>query len=390
MTGEWSEERLESLVRDKVSEDRFLDYKRDLPSEKEDDKREFLNDVTAFANTFGGTILFGIAEEEGTGIPKEICGCNIPKPDEVILRLSNIIQSGVEPRLASLRFEPVDLRSGKTVLVAVIPQSAAAPHMVKKGSPKFYMRGAVGKQPMDVYDIRTAFLASETVIERIRDFRLDRIAKLASGAGPIPTRDTSVFVAHVLPLVSFTRRINLDITKLQTAPSELLKPLQSRSGYAPEYCLEGFAQVWHNIDRKAMSYTLAFRNGCIEAVDAYSLKAWKGKTVLEEVFYGQELRLFLPRIFDLYHMLDIPFPCFLALSLLNIRGASIPVDQSYIGTGVKPVDRDHLILPERELLERPDNVDAVIRPLFDLVWNACGLPQSWNFDTAGNWNPPLR
>ena len=390
MESEWNEERLESLVRDKVPEDRYIDYKRDLPSEKDDDKREFLNDVTAFANTFGGTILFGIAEEEGTGFPKEIYGCDISKPDEVILRLSNIIQSSVEPRLASLRFETVDLRSGKRVLVVIIPQSPAAPHMVKRGSPKFYMRGAAGKQPMDVHDIRAAFLASETISERIRDFRLDRMAKLAAGGSPIPLYDTTAFVAHIIPLAAFTRRITLDVAKIQEKVKDFLKPLQWESGYGPDYSLEGFAQVACDRERKALSYTLLFQNGCVETVDAYSMCEFNGARSIQEVRYGQELRELLPRIFSLYESVEIPFPCFLALSLINVKGLCIPFDHSFIGTGVKPIDRDHILLPERELIDRPDNVDTIIRPLFDLVWNACGLPRSRNFDAHGNWKPPLR
>jgi hypothetical protein len=387
MGNEWNEERLVSLVREKVREDRFIEYKQALPGDGEDDKREFLNDVTAFANTFGGTIIFGVTEEKGVGIPKEICGCDIPKPDETVLQLSSIIQTGAEPRLTSVKFYPVDLQSSKRALVVVIPQSPAAPHMVKKGSPKFYSRGAAGKQPMDVYDIRAAFVASETITERIRNFRLDRIAKLAGGGSPIPLRDTTFFVVHLLPMASFTRKTTLDILKVQDDPTNLLKPIQFEGGWAPEYCLEGFGKVSHDSGRKAVGYTLLFRDGCIEAVDAYSLREFQGRRFLREKLYGQKLREFLPRIFTLYETQEIPFPCFLALTFVNVKGICIPADADMTGTGVKVIDRDHLVLPERELIEHPSNVDAVIRPLFDLVWNACGLARSWNYDTDGNWKP---
>ena len=388
MQNEWNEERLQSLVRDKVPEDRFIDYKRDLPGDKEDEKREFLNDVTAFANTFGGTIIFGIEEEGGNATPNDLCGCTMPNPDESILRLENLVQSCVDPHLSSLRFVPIKLESGKSVLVLVIPQSPAAPHMVKKGSPKFYMRGSAGKQPMDVHDIRAAFLASETVIERIRNFRLDRIAKLASGGQPIPLHDNTAFIAHILPLASFTRRINLDLKRIQAEANEYLKPLMSRSGQGPEHCLEGLAQVAHDRDRKALSYTLLFRDGCIEAVDAYSMIEFQGKRFVREDHYGPELIQLLPRIFRLYEVFEIPFPCYLALSLVNVRGLCVSADRVLLlGSGLKLIDRDHLILPEKELLDRPKSIDALVRPVFDLVWNACGLPQSWNFDTEGNWKP---
>ena len=29
----------------------------------------------------------------------------------------------------------------------------------------------------------------------------------------------------------------------------------------------------------------------------------------------------------------------------------------------------------------------IVRPLFDLLWNACGYPGSKSFDNDGNWSP---
>jgi hypothetical protein len=46
---------------------------------------------------------------------------------------------------------------------------------------KFYGRNSAGKYPPDVGELRTAFTLSETVAERIRNFRVDRIARLALG-----------------------------------------------------------------------------------------------------------------------------------------------------------------------------------------------------------------
>jgi hypothetical protein len=51
----------------------------------------------------------------------------------------------------------------------------------------------------------------------------------------------------------------------------------------------------------------------------------------------------------------------------------------------QPIDRDTLTLPEtvvEDLNSKPENI---LRPMFDLVWNACGYPRSRNFDADGNW-----
>jgi hypothetical protein len=63
---------LESLRADRVREGRQLDYKETLPGARDDDKREFLSDVTSFANAAGGDIIYGLRErrEEGSLPPR--------------------------------------------------------------------------------------------------------------------------------------------------------------------------------------------------------------------------------------------------------------------------------------------------------------------------------
>jgi hypothetical protein len=50
-----------------------------------------------------------------------------------------------------------------------------------------------------------------------------------------------------------------------------------------------------------------------------------------------------------------------------------------------PIGSDSLILPEVIVDSFATPPSQVMRPLFDLIWNACGLPSSANFDSDGNW-----
>ncbi len=45
-----------------VAESRSLDYKAALPSGGDEGKREFLCDVSSFANTVGGCLIYGVTE----------------------------------------------------------------------------------------------------------------------------------------------------------------------------------------------------------------------------------------------------------------------------------------------------------------------------------------
>ena len=157
LLGNLTEQHLQDLKENSVAEGKTLDYKRDLIGTS--DKKEFLADVSSFANASGGHLVFGM-EEEG-GVPTELCGVDVDDVDSEILRLENLIRDGLEPRIYGHDIKPVDLSNGKKALVIRIPKSFASPHVVKlKGTFRFYSRNSAGKYPLDVQELRTAFLGS--------------------------------------------------------------------------------------------------------------------------------------------------------------------------------------------------------------------------------------
>jgi predicted HTH transcriptional regulator len=92
-----SEADLQRLIADGVRESRDLDFKRDAVGDDRDAKREFLRDVTSFANAAGGYLLIGMAE--AAGVADALIGLTTRPPDDEKLRLENVIRDGVEPRL---------------------------------------------------------------------------------------------------------------------------------------------------------------------------------------------------------------------------------------------------------------------------------------------------
>lgn len=86
-----------ALITNSVAEGRAIEYKRDLPGTSDADKREFLADVSSFANTAGGDLIYGIEESQGT--PTRIVGLSISDPDLQIRRLDDSLASGLEPRI---------------------------------------------------------------------------------------------------------------------------------------------------------------------------------------------------------------------------------------------------------------------------------------------------
>ena len=61
MPWEWDEDDILSMIKDEVQESINLDYKAcDSLGKSDGRKREISKDVSAFANSAGGTIIYGI------------------------------------------------------------------------------------------------------------------------------------------------------------------------------------------------------------------------------------------------------------------------------------------------------------------------------------------
>ena len=180
-----TEEDLQALKDNSVSEGKTIEYKQLLPSKSDSGKKEFLADVSSFANASGGDLIFGIATDKKTGTPKSVEGLSIESVDREISRLGNMMRDGIEPRILSVGIQPIPLKNSKVALVIRIPKSWISPHRVSyRGHDKFYSRSSNGKYPLDVAELRIAFNLSETITERIRDFRQDRISKIFANETP--------------------------------------------------------------------------------------------------------------------------------------------------------------------------------------------------------------
>ncbi|WBY06709.1 ATP-binding protein [Sphingomonas sp. 7/4-4] len=104
---QFNEAALLQLCVDRAPESLTLEFKRSLPGRSDRDRAEFLKDVSALANAAGGQLVYGVEEKDGTA------AALIPTSDEVIddivRRLSQVLDAGIEPRLANVSFHPVSL-----------------------------------------------------------------------------------------------------------------------------------------------------------------------------------------------------------------------------------------------------------------------------------------
>jgi len=199
--GEVAAEDVASLVNEKVTERRTLEYKEKLPGGSDLDKKEFLADVCSFANLIGGDILYGIRDERDgdgkpTGIPESVvglAGLNLSAERE---RLESIIRNGIQPRIPNVQSAELQMEEHGPVLLLRIARRIK-PHMVTfKGTSRFYSRHSTGKYQLDVQEIGQAFAEQRSLGERMREWRMERIAKIIGEAGPVILEGPSRFLLH--------------------------------------------------------------------------------------------------------------------------------------------------------------------------------------------------
>src|ERR1700752_4086540 len=175
-----NESDLQALRENGVREKKDIDYKASLPNNTHDSKKEFLADISSFANASGGHLVLGMREE--AGVPVELCGLQHINVDAEVNRLDNLLRDGIKPRLYMAPIQPVSLRAQEVAIVIRIPKSWAAPHVVDyQGHWRFYSRNSSGKYPLDIGEVRTAFALTETIGERIRDFRAEQLGRIVAG-----------------------------------------------------------------------------------------------------------------------------------------------------------------------------------------------------------------
>ncbi|HET6477973.1 MAG TPA: ATP-binding protein, partial [Dehalococcoidales bacterium] len=260
---------LQALIDNEVSERKAIEYKQALPGNSDKEKKEFLADVSSFANASGGDLIYGITEDKKTGKPKSLDGLDAENIGQEITRLDNIIRTGIQPRLPSVAISPpIPLENSKLALIVRIPKSWTSPHrVIYDGHDKFFSRSSNGKYSLDVGELRIAFNLSETITERIRNFRMDRIAKILANEVPVPLYDNPKIVLHLIPISSLNPAQSYDISKIASNPT-IMPPIRSR-GWNHRYNLDGFLTHSEGQDGKSRSYVQFFRNGILEAVNGY-------------------------------------------------------------------------------------------------------------------------
>ncbi len=383
-------EDIEALVANEFREERRLDYKDGLPGGTDKDRREFLADVSSFANGAGGLIIYGVSEKrddkgQPTGIPGKALGLAGVNMDKVRLQFENSIRDGISPRIPGIRIEVVEGFPEGPVLLLSVPRSWAAPHMVTyKGASRFYSRTSAGKHQLDVGEIRAAFELSAGLSIKLKDFRDERLGRITASDTPVELADSGKLVLHLLPLASFAGSVQVDLHSAHKAVG--FYPIGEHAGHK-RYNADGLLS-YSPYRPPCSRYAQLFRGGQIETVDAEY--GSRGMTLLG---YERWIHEAVVRFCGFLSGQSVEFPYVLGLGLVHAKGLRMGVHEPrYDVKEHQAIDRDVVVLPETVIDAAPteETVPSLLKPVLDAIWQAAGWPGCIHYDEHGNWSPRER
>lgn len=383
---------INSLIENSVCENRFLDYKRDLDINTDSEKKEFLADISSFANSTGGDLVLGIEEDSTYKIPTKIVGIPYENDDKLIRKLEDFIRQSIQPIILNIEFKLIEIEEGKCILIIRVPQSLIAPHRVEyKGHNKFFTRNNKGKYQMDVNELRVAFNSGLDMEKRIEDYKMNRYYEIIANKYGKLIDDLPVFVIHYIPIsaINGTFTNNLSLSQIKDEMNNCSSKALGY-GYSKNITIDGVTIEYK--DNRSSSLAKYKTNGIIEkATTSFFLKQYEFKNVTPSITIDyingyQIVNKLLDDIEEVkkyYSKVGISTPVIICCSILNAANYTIPTRDWY--DIFNKIDRDILCLNNIYVDDFTKPNEEILKPIFDSIWNACGYERCIAYDNNGNY-----
>lgn len=151
---EYTIDDVKDLIDNEIEESIHLDFKDAQALDKSDGKKkEISKDVSAFANSDGGIIIYGIKEANHKANSITYIDGHLFTKEW----LEQTVSSSIQRRISNLNIYPVRNNGNvnETVYIVKIPKSYDTPHLCK--DKRFYKRFNFESVPMEEYEIRQSY-----------------------------------------------------------------------------------------------------------------------------------------------------------------------------------------------------------------------------------------
>ena len=366
---------LEDLTLEDVSkvfqnhrEGNTIEYKRDLQIYSEKETKEFLADVSSFANANGGTIFYGIDEQDG------LVGIEIQELDTFRLRVQQKIEDGILPR-PGFKIKFLETSENKYIFIIQVHKSFSGPHAVKS-SDQYYYRSDAGKRRMDHFQLKNAFLQSNALKEEIEKFCNRKVSEILLKETPVQLSDEAVVAMFLIPINYWNDEIIVEPAKLKDSSSGF-QIMDFGVGHV-ERNFDGFMIGNHN-----KGYLQLFRNGTILSVSSsITTNVIDSKNYVPTTIFQEEIHLAFRRGLHLYKILEIGPPFLGVLFLIGAQNHFPPPPVIPVFRG-KEIGKEVVRFPEIYVTDYPEAFVVYTKKWFDYLWQGFGLDKCPDISADG-------
>lgn len=156
---EYSIDDITALIDNEAEESVHLDFKAAGSLSKDDKKKaEIAKDVSAFANSDGGIVVYGIEERDHKAYSLSYIDGNTYTKEW----LEQVIQDNIQRRIEGLEIFPIRDNGDitKSIYIVKIPRSSNTPHM--SADKCYYKRNNFRSVKMEEYEVRDLFYREST------------------------------------------------------------------------------------------------------------------------------------------------------------------------------------------------------------------------------------
>jgi hypothetical protein len=151
---------IEEYISQRQEENLQLEFKTisraDLSSR--DDRKNLASTMSAFANSGGGLIVWGVvAGKNSRGVDCANGRQEIAPLTQFISQVTKFAGDALSPRADGIRHRAIPVDGDSGFAVTLVPESVSGPHMAKLGEDRYYKRSGDSNYKMEHYDLEDMF-----------------------------------------------------------------------------------------------------------------------------------------------------------------------------------------------------------------------------------------
>lgn len=227
----------------------------------------------------------------------------------------------------------------------------------------------------------------ERILFRLRNLHHERVEAIHKDKAQVSLNDTTRLVVHLLPEQAAGAPREFTAAELKRA-AQSIRPLGARiGGYGDSrFNADGF--LLYSGRETVRHYSQLYRNGVYEGVMAEAVFEQKERQKsLRENWCEEAMLSAMAGYLPFAKTLGLEPPFWMFAAMVGCEDAKICLDRTWGDHSEHAIDRSIVWLPELKVGAFDADPAKLLRPVFDVLWNAAGLERSLNYDEQGNRKP---